>query len=104
MAFVNKKKETPAPVPANFQKKEGKLELFGKKVDKKLLLIPAVILVLGLIASYVLAKRRQAGSKISSASSTVQESAQAVVRATSEAVQPVVEKAREVFRFGQSNW
>lgn len=102
MAFVNqKKKDAPTPAPAPASKKAEKVELFGYKLDAKLLLIPAVILVLGLAGSLWLRSRQKAGSAVSSATSTVQDAAQSVVTATSEAVQPVVEKAREIFRFGQ---
>jgi uncharacterized protein (UPF0333 family) len=75
-------------------------DLFGK-IDKKLLLIPAVILVSGLVVSLYLRSRQKASNAASSVTSTVQEAAQSAVHATSEAVQPVVETARRVFRFGE---
>lgn len=103
MAFVNKidKAKAAANAATAAASAEKPFTLLGKKVDKKFLLIPAVILVSGLLLSIWLRSRRKAGSAISGASSTVQGAAQSAARAASEAVQPVVEKAREVFRFGQ---
>lgn len=100
MAFVNKKKAAiPVPEPAKGML-DGKIDVFGQKVEKKFLLIPAVILVSGFVLSVFLRSRSKAGSAVSSATSAVQGTAQSVAHATSEAVQPVAEKVREVFRFG----